>query len=387
MRTALVHDYLKDAGGAERVLKVLTEIYPDAPIYTSFRVKDSDADKIFKEKEIHESFLAPLLKIWRLYSPLRFLLPIIWGSFDLSGYDLVITSSSNYIARGFRVGKDTKVVCYCHTPPRFLYGFKTGYDWRKNIIVRIYGEIIRVYLKFFDQMAAKKINYWIANSKNVADRIKRFYNKDSIVIYPPVDVQSHFKNSLLRGPASQSASRSFFENAPYFLVVSRLVGSKGLVETVRLADKLDFKLKIVGSADGFTSVEEHLKKIGKENVEFLGRVSDQDLWNLYKNAKGFIALAQDEDFGLTVVEAQAAGTPVVAFNGGGFKETVIDGKTGILVDSLDEKTLKKAIRKIEKWNKPSLRLRRKKIILENAKRFSKERFKREMLEFVGKIYA
>jgi len=377
LKVALVHDYLKDAGGAERVLKVLTEIYPEAPIYTSFRVRDSDAGRIFDGREIHESFLAPILKIWRLYSPLRFLLPIIWGSFDLSKYDLVITSSSNYIARGFRVGKNTKVVCYCHTPPRFLYGFKTGYDWKKNIIVRIYGEIIGWYLRIYDKATAQRINYWIANSRNVAERIMRFYGKESVVIYPPVTV-SHRESSFLRGPASQSASLSGSLDAkPYFLTVSRLVGSKGLVETVKLANRLNFHLKVVGSADGFTSVEDHLKKIGRENVEFLGRVSDKELWDLYKNAKGFIALARDEDFGLTVVEAQAAGVPVIAFNGGGFRESVVDGKTGILINDLKERTLENAIKKFErmKWNK--------RVILKNTERFSKQNFIRDFKEYIN----
>lgn len=366
MKVAIVHDYLKDAGGAERVLKVLTEIYPKAPIYTAFKVADSDADKIFKDREVHESFLAPILKIWRLYSPLRFLLPVIWGSFDLSKYDLVITSSSNYIARGFKVGEKTKVICYCHTPPRFLYGFKTGYDWKKNVFVRLYGEIIGAYLRVFDKETARKIKYWIANSENVKERIKRFYGKEAEVIYPPVSIAgSNF-------PSVRSEEK-------YFLTVSRLVGSKGLIETVKLANEMNFKLKVVGSADGFTSVADELKRIGGENVEFLGRVGDEELWKLYASAKGFIALAQDEDFGMTVVEAQAFGVPVIAFNGGGFRESVVDGKTGILINDLREETLKSAINKFSrmKWNK--------KAIKDNAKKFSKEKFEKKMIEFVRKV--
>ncbi len=364
MKIALVHDYLKDAGGAERVLKVLTEIYPTAPIYTSFKVNGSDADKIFKDKEIHESWLAPVLKIWRLYSPLRFLLPIVWGSFNLSKYDLVITSSSNYVARGFKIGKKTKVVCYCHTPPRFLYGFKTGYDWKKNIFVRIYGETIRLYLKIFDYSSAQKINYWIANSINVQSRIEKFYHKTSTVIYPPVNVDEIIKIS--KGIKKEN----------YFLIVARLVGSKGLIETVDLANKLNFKLKIIGIANGFTSVEKRLKEIGKNNIEFLGRLTDESLWQFYASAKGFIALAKDEDFGLTVVESQAAGTPVIAFNGGGFKESVINGKTGILINDTSVEAIKNAIEKFgkTKWNR--------KIIQDNAKKFSKERFEKQIKSYI-----
>jgi glycosyltransferase involved in cell wall biosynthesis len=361
-------------------LKVLTEIYPEAPIYTAFRVRGSHADEIFSDREIHESFLAFILKIWRLYSPLRFLIPLVWWSFDLSGYDLVITSSSNYIARGFRVGGKTRVVCYCHTPPRFLYGFKTGYDWKKNIFIRAYGELIRRFLVIYDKAAASRIDYWIANSENVRERIKKFYGKEAVVIYPPVDVPANFDNFLFRGPRRNgSASYKFFGNSPYFLVVARLVGSKGLFETVKAANELNINLKIVGSADGFTSVSDKLKKIGGKNVEFLGRVEDNDLWRLYANAKGFIALARDEDFGMTVVEAQAFGIPVIAFNGGGFRESVIDGKTGVFVSNTDIDTLREAFQKFEKirWNK--------KVIRDNAKRFSKENFIKNFKSFVNSV--
>ncbi|MDP2683578.1 MAG: glycosyltransferase family 4 protein, partial [bacterium] len=131
MKIAIVHDYIKEFGGAERVLKTFSEMYPKAPIYTAFRVKNSTADKEFKGTKIIESWLAPLLKIWKFYSPLRFLAPLIWKSFDLSKYDLVITSCSWYITRGFKVGKNTKVIAYCHTPPRWLYGYEMSVGFTK----------------------------------------------------------------------------------------------------------------------------------------------------------------------------------------------------------------------------------------------------------------
>lgn len=365
MKIALVHDYLKDFGGAERVLLTLSEMYPDAPIYTSFYVKNSPAGEVFKDKKIIESIFAPVLKPWRLYSPLRFLLPWIWGSIDLSKYDLVITSTSNYIARGFKVGKKTKVIAYCHTPPRFLYGLKTGFDWKKHFLVRIYGHVVAHFLRMFDWNSAQKISYWIANSKNVEARIKKFYRKDSVVIYPPVEVDK----------LQKAAKNTKVEK--YFLIAARLVGSKGLEEAVVSANELNIPLKVAGDAQGFTSVAEKLQKIGKENVEFLGRVSDEKLWNLYAQAKGFIALARDEDFGMTVVEAQAAGAPVIAFNGGGFKESIIDGKTGILIDDTDVLSLKKAFEKFEKtkWDRDE--------IMKHAKKFSKERFEKEIREIVN----
>lgn len=367
MKIALVHDYIRDFGGAERVLKVLSEIYPNAPIYTAFYVENSTAYKIFsltddhKRKKIIESKFAPLIKHFNLYSPLRFLLPYIWGSMDLSEYDLVITSCSNYIARGFKVGKNTKVIAYCHTPPRFLYGFKTG-DLQKFWPVKIYAVVIGHFLRKFDFNSAQKIDNWIANSKNTALRIKKFYRKDSTVIYPPVD--------------SEKFSRLVVPKENFFLIVSRIVGTKGIVEAAEAANKLDIKLKIVGEGSGILSVENKLKKYIGKNVEMLGRLNEEDLSLLYARAKGFIALARDEDFGMTVVESQAAGTPVIAFKGGGFIESVVENKTGIFVEDTDIDTLRRAFNKFSKikWNVN--------IIKQNAKKFSKERFVKEIKKYI-----
>ncbi len=361
MKIALVHDYIRDFGGAERVLKTLTEIYPDAPIYTAFYVKNSTAYREFKDKKIVESAWAPLVKHFNLYSPLRFLLPAIWGSLDLSDYDLVITSCSNYVARGFKVGKKTKVVAYCHTPPRFLYGYQTG-DLTRIWPIKIYADILAHFLRQFDFNTANTIDHWIANSKNVQQRIAKFYKKSSMVIYPPVDFE---KFSNLNLPK---------EN--FYLIVSRIVGTKGIMEAVEAASKLNINLKIVGEGAGILSVENKLNRYLGKNIELLGRVSDEELTKLYSRAKGFIALARDEDFGMTVVEAQSAGTPVIAFRGGGFKESIIKNKSGIFVDSLEIESLKEAFEKFKKtkWNK--------KIIQENAKKFAKQKFIAKMGSFI-----
>lgn len=365
MKIALVHDYLRDFGGAERVLRTLSDIYPKAPIYTAFYLAGSVGHESFKDRKVIESKWGWLIKHFNLYSPLRFLLPSIWKSFDLSDYDIVITSCSNYIARGFKVSEKTKIIAYCHTPPRFLYGYQTG-DLAQLWPVKIYGQLIGHFLRMFDWDSAQRVNYWIANSVNVAKRISKFYRKVSVVIYPPVEVAEVIKSS------------KNIEKENYFLIVSRLVGTKGLVEAVTASAKLGFDLKIVGKSEGLLNITQRLEKASRGKVEFLGRVSDRELWNLYARAKGFIALARDEDFGMTVVEAQAAGTPVIAFNGGGFKETVIEGKTGILVDETNIDALKKAIEKFNlvKWNKTTIQ--------NNAKRFSKERFNKEIKKFIEK---
>lgn len=369
MKVALVHDYIKEYGGAERVLKALTEIYPDAPVYTAFRVKGSTADKEFPGKKIIESWLAPILKVWKLYSPLRFLAPIIWKSFDLSAYDIVITSSSWYITRGFKVGAKTKVICYCHTPPRWLYGYETSVGFTKYWPVKIYAAIVGHFMRMYDFASAQTVNHWIANSKNVAARIEKFYRRDSTVIYPPVDVEEIVK-----------ATRNL-KKENYFLITSRLVGAKGLEEAAKMFQSKSmskYQSKIVGEAHGFADVERKIKRGAGKNVELLGRVSDSELYKLYGKAKGFLALARDEDFGITPVEAMAAGTPVIAFNGGGFRESVVDGKTGILIDSRDEKSIGAAIKKLEKtdWSREVLQTQ--------ARKFSKERFKKGMRGFIRK---
>lgn len=387
MKIALVHDYLKEFGGAERVLKTLTEMFPDAPIYTSFRVKNSTADNEFKSKKVIESWLAPILKLGNLYSPLRFLIPQIWGSFDLSKYDLVIVSASWYITRGFKIGTNTKVICYCHTPPRWLYGYETSVGFTKYWPVRVYSAIVGHFMRMYDFETAQKIqrnkkeeirekkltagvDYFLANSKNVQERIQKFYRRDSTVIYPPVDLVEIQKVSNV------SKENLPYGEAGYFLIVSRLVGAKGLEEAAKAAKELKINLKIVGEAHGFSDVEKRLRKISGGQVELLGRVDDNELFRLLGGAKGFIALARDEDFGMTVVEAQAAGTPVIAYNGGGFKESVIDGETGVLINKISKETLSDAIKKIEtiKWNREKM--------ISNAKKFSKERFKEEMMKFV-----
>jgi glycosyltransferase involved in cell wall biosynthesis len=366
MKVALVHDYIREYGGAERVLRVLADMYPEAPIYTAFRIKGSSFDKELSDRVIHESFLAPLLKIWKLYSPLRFLTPLVWWSFDLSEYDLVITSAAWYISRGFRVGENTKVICYCHTPPRWLYGFVTSGEYQKYWFVRVYALIVGWFMREYDLWTASTVDHWIANSKNVQGRIKRFYKRDSTVIYPPIEVRRIIKAT--RGLKKQN----------YFLIVSRLVGAKGLEEAVSTANKLGFNLKIVGEAADVSGLKKRIEKVKGASVELLGRVSDKKLYEIYGKAKSFFALARDEDFGMTAVEAQAAGTAIIAFNGGGFKESVTDGETGILIDDTDEKTISKAIKRFNriKWDGEKLR--------KNAMRFGKERFVKEMTEFVNK---
>jgi len=365
MKIALVHDYLKEFGGAERVLRVLADMYPTAPIYTAFVTPGSTAAKAFADRKLIESPFGLLLRYGNLHSPLRFLLPWIWKSMDLSKYDLVISSCSGYIARGFRVSDKTTVIAYCHTPPRFLYGYETSVNLQRYRVVRVYAIIVNHFLRLFDFESAQRVDKWIVNSKNVANRVAKFYRKEATVIYPPVETK------LFEETAKE------VRNDDDFLIVSRLVGAKGLIEAVKAAKHLGIRLKIAGGSVGYSSTKEEIEKLGGETVEILGRVSDEELAYLYARAKGFIALAREEDFGITVVEAMAAGTPVIAFNGGGFRETIIDGETGILIDATDVATLEKAFKRFNeiKWDKEKPQIQ--------ARKFSRDKFEEKIRKVVA----
>lgn len=367
MKIALVHDFIKEFGGAERVLRVLADMYPSAPIYTAFRVRGSSCDLKFSDRKIVESKFGWLIKHGNLYSPLRFLAPWIWKSMDLSSYDLVITSCSSYFARGFKVGPKTTVLAYCHTPPRFLYGYEMSINLMKYWIVRVYAYVVNHYLRVFDLWSSELVDKWMVNSKNVQQRVWKYYRKESVVVYPPVEVENMIEAS------------SGIKKQDYFFIVSRLVGAKGLVEAAKAAQHLGFPLKIAGESVGFSQVENQLKEI--KGVELLGPVTDEELWKLYAGAKGFIALAKEEDFGMTPVESMAAGTPVIAFNGGGFRETVVEGETGVFVDGTDIKTLETAMKRFSKieWSREKL--------IARARLFSKEKFIERIRKVVSKINA
>src|SRR3972149_6581984 len=327
-RVALVHDYLNEFGGAERVLLALAEIWPQAPIYTAFYQPGSPAWQRFKHRKIIASWAQKIpFFSSRLYSPLRFLAPKIWVSFDFSQFDLIISSSSWYITKGFNE------ICYCHTPPRWLYGYQTSMNWQKFWPVKVYGTIIGHFMLLYDFRQAQKVKRFIANSEEVKRRIWKFYRREATVIYPPVDLPRPKKLKKL----------------DYYLIVSRPVGGKGIELGLAAAKKYGFKLRVVGG----------------------GATSDQELTKLYAGAKAFLALSRDEDFGITPVEAMACGTPVVAYRGGGYTETVVDGKTGVFFDDYSVDGLVGAMERLKKLKiNPA-------DCISQAKKFSKERFKRE----------
>jgi len=370
VKIALVHDYLKEYGGAERVLRVLCDMYPRAKIYTAFSIRGSTAEKNFRDREIVESRWGMLIKYGRLYSPLRFLIPLIWSSLDLSDYDLVITSCSSYFARGFKVSKKTKVIAYCHTPPKFLYGYQTSIDWQRYWLVRVYAAVVNHFLRRFDYFASRRVDFWIANSKNVKERIFKHYRRDATIVYPPVEVRRIIK-------ASEGVRKENF-----FFIAARLIGGKGIEEAVNVCDNLGIPLKIAGETAGWAAnLVEKLGEHAGTHTEMLGRVDDDSLYQLYARAKGFFALEKEVDFGMTPVEAMSAGTPVIALHGGGFMESVMDGFSGIFVDQTDEDSLRKAILQFNKvkWSR--------KEIQKSVLRFDRKAFEKRIRMIVKKVCA
>jgi glycosyltransferase involved in cell wall biosynthesis len=276
----------------------------------------------------------------------------------------VISSASWYITKGIITSAQTKHICYCHTPPRYLYGYPTAVEWQRYWPIKVYAVIVNHFLRKYDYLAAQRVDKFVVNSENVQRRVRRFYGRDSEVVYPPVMV-----SEIINGTKK-------VQKEDYFLIVSRVVGAKGIDLAIKTANKLKLKLKIVGEAAGLRFEESKLKKMTGKTVEFLGRVPDEELWELYARAKGFFALAVDEDFGMTVVEAMAAGTPVVAFAGGGYLETVVDGETGVLFTDYSEKGLENAVLRFSK-----LKFSQKKI-RNYARKFSREEFEKKMREVV-----
>lgn len=374
MRVAIVCDSIGEFGGAERVVLTLAEMFPEAPIYTSFTRKGVFLDKLRDRNPTTGSGPRRIVKSWahyipffstKLHSPLRFLLPWIWGSFDFSKYDLIISSCSWYVTKGFKKGKNTVEIAYCHTPPRWLYGYDTPMDIKKNPFVKAYVSLIAHFIRMYDFSAAQRVTQFVANSKNVARRIEKFYRRTSTVIYPPVEMN-------MERPHNARASRG----GDYYLIISRITGGKGIEMAVAAVNKLGVKLKIAGVSSGYSDTYEWVKKNAELNVELLGFVPDSEVDELYAGAKAFLALERDVDFGMTPVEAMGRGTPVIAYNGGGYPESVVDGKTGVLFDDYSVEGLVNAIKRFEKTKiDPD-------DCLKQAKKFSRERFEKEFRELV-----
>lgn len=362
MKVALIHDHLAQDGGAEKVLKALTELFPDAPIFTLL-YDEKNANQHFKTKRIFTSVIQRLpggIKYYKWYMPF---MPMAVEFFDLSEYDLIISDASAF-AKGVITNSDALHICYCHTPTRYLWSDTHSYikELNYNKYLKKVIAFVLNYIRVWDKAAADRVDLFVANSHFVAKRIQKYYRRDSKVIYPPVELESFYPSDTLDN---------------YFLVGGRLVPYKRFDVVIEAFKKLDLPLKVFG--DGVDL--KRLKEIAGEHskIEFLGRVSDQERARLYSKCQAFIN-PQEEDFGITVVEAMASGRPVIALEVGGAKETIIPEKTGLFFKEQNAEALIAAVQSFQTkcFNPEEIR--------EHALQFSTQRFKREIKEFVEQEY-
>ena len=362
MKVALIHDHLAQDGGAERVLKVLAEIFPDAPIYTLL-CDQKNIDKYYSHRHIETSIIQKLpggVSHYQWYMPF---MPMAVEFFDLSKYDLVLSDTSSF-AKGVITSTHTLHICYCHTPTRYLWSDTHQYinELKYNKYFKKIISLVLSYIRMWDKLAADRVDKFIANSKFIAKRIQKYYHQPSTVIYPPVETEKFSISS---------------DVSDYFLIGGRLAPYKRVDIVVETFKKIDKKLKIFGNGVDL----ERLKKIANkhENIEFLGQVSDEIKADLYSHCLAFIN-PQEEDFGITVVEAMASGRPVIAYQSGGALETVKAGITGEFFSQQTVESLSKILVDFDSSKFDP------KVIKQHAEQFSIEIFKKKINDFIDGEY-
>lgn len=374
MKVALVHEFLNQYGGAERVLEAIHELYPYSTVYTALY----DPTKLplrMKNWEIRP-FRLPRIPLMKAYT---FFYPLLFEGLDLSDYDLVISSSASF-AKGVLTKPKTLHLSYIHTPPRFLYKYPTETNRRQIWFLKPFLAPLDNYLRIWDYAAAQRPNFLLANSKETAKRINKFYRREATVIYPPVELPKSNRQIVQpsnRQPYLRSADVEVEKvletkaKGSYFLVVSRLVAYKRIDLAIEAANKLKLPLKIVGTG----KEEARLKRLAGPTVEFLGFLNDDRLSDAYHNCQAII-FPTDEDFGITSVEAMSFGKPVVALAKGGALETVLPGKTGEFFKEQSADSLVEVLRWFDpsKYDSAACRTQ--------AKKFSKARFQKEFGSFV-----
>ncbi len=355
MQVALVHDYLNQMGGAERVLLALHDLFPQAPIYTSI-YEPSRVDRRFKEINIRTSFLQRLPLIKRHHQPFLPLYPFAFESLDLRAYDLVISDSSAF-AKGIVTRPDALHICYCHTPMRWAWNYDE-YVERESLgrVARLALPPFITFLRLWDYATAARVDEFIANSPNVAARINKYYRRAAVVMPPPVEVTRYHL-----APSHED----------YFLIVSRLIPYKRIDLAVRAFTQLGAPLRIVG--DGRD--ERRLRAMAGPTVRFMGRLSDEQVRDQMARCRAFI-FPGDEDFGLAPVEAQASGRPVIAYGAGGALTSVVAGVTGLFFDEQTPESLAAAVRRFDDAAFDPLVIRR------HAEQFDLEHFTDRFARFL-----
>ncbi len=375
MKVALVHDYLREYGGAEMVVEDLHNIFPEAPIYT-FYIDPNGLDYHYeriKNWQIISSIYQKMPFAKRFLSPSRLIAPFVFARFDLSKYDVVISSSNHHSAKAVKTQPHTLHLSYIHTPPKMLYGYTTSFNYKKHWYTRIAAETANHLMRVSDYLTSQNPTILIANSINVQKRIKKFYRRDSEVIYPGVDL-THYRQ----------AKKS---EGTYYLSLNRLVRGKGTEIAVAACTALNLPLKVAGSGPEL----EKLKSIAGQTIEFLGHVREEEKPDLFAKARALIVATEQEDFGITPVESMAAGTPVIAARSGGYLETVIEGKTGeffnvpaylgVSKEYVSKEATDNLISLLKKFNPKKYN---EKACRSQAEKFSKEHFKKQILQLIAK---
>lgn len=356
MKIALVHDYLVQYGGAERVLEAFTEIFPYAPIYTIIYDKDA-MHGVFDGKRIYTSYLQKFPFARKKHRLFPLLMPIAIEQFNFDDYDVVLSDSSSY-AKGIITGPNTLHICYMHTPMRYAWDDCQKYtqDFKMLSLLKKFVPFAMNYIRLWDKVSADRVDLFLANSNFVAKRIKKYYRKDSTVIHPPVNVKKFYAGK---------------ENKGYYLMVGRLIAYKKHDIAIRAFNKLGLPLKIIGRGPEM----KRLAKLAGPNIEFLGRVPDEDLPKYYAECKAFI-FPQEEDFGIVAIEALASGKPLIAFRGGDIPEHMKENKMGIFFEEQSAEGVIAAVHKSQAMQFDAEFIRSK------ALRFDRQIFKQKVKDYV-----
>jgi glycosyltransferase involved in cell wall biosynthesis len=364
MRVALVHDWFTVYAGAERVVEQILRVFPQADVYALVDFLKEEERGFLQGKRAQVSFIQRLPKAQRRYRTYLPLMPLAIEQFDLRGYDLVI-SSSHAVAKGVITGPDQLHICYCHSPMRYAWDLQHQYLKESGLERGMKSWIARAllhYLRLWDSRTANGVDVFIANSRYIARRILKVYRREAEVIYPPVDVEAF----TLRQ-----------DKEDFYLTASRMVPYKRIDLIVEAFSQMpDRRLVVIGDGPEMPKVR---AKAGP-NVTLLGYQPFEVLRDYMQRAKAFV-FAAEEDFGIAPVEAQACGTPVIAFGKGGAAETVVAGETGVFFQDQNVSSLIKAIEEFEKLSFNPLRVRK------NAERFSSERFRREFAALIEREWS
>ncbi len=357
MKLAIIHDHLIQDGGAERVLKVLHNLYPKAPVYTLVFDKKK-LGRVFSPNIVKTSFLQHIPFITKKYQWFLPLMPLATEQYDLSEYDIILSSNSAF-SKGVIPKQKTLHICYCHTPTRYLWSDTHAYiqELKKSQVVKKILPFFLTNLRLWDRLAADRVDLFIANSKTVQERIQKYYRRKSDVMYPPVETDIFYIAK---------------KTGDYYLAGGRLVSYKRFDIVVDAFNRLGIPLKIFGMGPEY----HQLKKNARKNIEFVGDVSDDEKASLYSESKAYIH-PQEEDFGITAIEAMASGRPVIAFAAGGALEMVTEGVTGEFFVDQDWPALIDSILRFkpERYDPH--------IIRERALVYSTERFKKELSQYIS----